>query len=61
MKLKKYYFSCKGSCVKEAVSTIWAYSLEEATKDFAEIKRLPINQFTQLYEVFEDERPTRRI
>ena len=53
----KYYFSCKGSCSStEPIFSTYANSLDEAIKYFSELKRLPINQFLQLYEVLKDER-----
>lgn len=49
----KFYFSCKGSCSNEAINVYDANSKEEATEYFAQVKNLPVNQFTQLYEVLE--------
>jgi hypothetical protein len=50
---KTYTFSCKGACSNEPITTRLASSLNEAIQYFASIKRLPVSQFLQLYEVKE--------
>jgi len=47
--MTKYSFQSKLS--NEAISTTEARSLDEAIEIFAKIKDLPLDKFTELYEV----------
>ena len=47
--MTKYSFQSKLS--REVISTTEARSLDEATEIFAKIKDLPLDKFTELYEV----------
>jgi hypothetical protein len=47
----EYIFYAKTDTAREAISRIKAHSIESATKAFANIKKLNIDEFTRIYTV----------
>ena len=50
----KFLFYGKDDQKREAISTIYASDIIEATKMFAAVKRLSVEQFLNIYKVKED-------
>jgi hypothetical protein len=51
--MNKYKFYSKSDSTKESLGMIKADNLLEAIEQFAAIKKLPLDVFTNLYEVIE--------